>query len=74
MNMKKCPPLAAAIVGFILGSIAMKLMARFCPWRCCCGGGEACCCGEESGEPGEVGCCGQAAESSSDEEADAPAE
>jgi hypothetical protein len=55
MSEKKCSPLAAAIVGFILGSIAMKLMERYCPMFDCCGRGETCCCGDGDGD----GCCCQ---------------
>jgi hypothetical protein len=77
---KKCPPLVAAIIGFVLGAIVVKLVERFCPGRCCCGDAGGCCCGEsdccsdEGGEPEEGCCCGDAAASSSGEEPDSPAE
>jgi hypothetical protein len=55
MSEKKGSPLAAAICGFVLGAIAMKLAQRFCPLCGCCGGGRgaACCCCGGDGE----GCC-----------------
>jgi hypothetical protein len=80
MSGKKCSPLAAAIVGFALGAIVVKLVERFCPGRCCCGNAGGCCCGEGeccsggSGEPEEDGCCGHAADAPSGEGAGSPAE
>ena len=69
MSEKKCSPLAAAICGFLLGVIAVKLAERFCPYCRCCGGGETCCCGED-GEP----CCCEETESESEPEAEADPE
>jgi hypothetical protein len=73
MTEKKCSPLTAAIVGFILGSIAMKLMERFCPYCCCCGRGDTCCCGDGEGD-GEGCCChGDASEDQAPEAEAEPA-
>lgn len=79
MSEKRCSPLEAGVLGFLLGVIAVKLVERFCPKYGCCGGGETCCCGDGEGE-GE-GCCGSegcrcedATDSPSDDEAGAPAE
>lgn len=80
MSEKKCPPLVWAIVGFVLGAIAVKLLERFCPARCCGGSGECFgeagsdCCRDESGDPEEGCCSGGAADASADGRADSPAE
>lgn len=88
MSDNKCSALFAGIIGFVLGALAVKLAARFCPFcrtDCCCDqggccGGEAeCCCGEggeccggEEGGSEECCCCDEADTPSS--EAEAPAE
>jgi len=50
---KRCPPLVIALLGFLLGVIAVRLAERFCPLcrggSCCCDGGEGCCC--QDGDP-----------------------
>lgn len=80
MNSSKCGPLAAGILGFILGAVVVKLVERFCPLYGCCGRGDECCCGEgdcccdESEASSQGCCCGDAADSPSDGEAEAPAE
>jgi hypothetical protein len=84
LNSSKCGPLAAGILGFVLGAVVVKLVERFCPMcrgeACCCGRGSGCCCGEadccceESEGSAEGCCCGDAADSPSDGEAEAPAE
>lgn len=74
MGDRNCSALFAGIVGFILGALAVKLAARFCPFcrtDCCCGD-EAECCGGDGGAE-ECCCCDEAAESPSGE-AEAPAE
>jgi len=81
MSDRNCPPLLAGIIGFVLGALAVKLAARFCPFcrtECCCGeaeccGGESECCGGEDAGSDECCCCDEAADSPSGE-AEAPAE
>lgn len=78
MSEKKGSPLAAGIVGFILGAIAVKLVERFCPMAGCCGRGAVCCCGDDEGcccgddEGGGEGCCceGDGEDHESEAEAD----
>ena len=59
MSDRKFPPLVAAIIGFALGALAVKLAARFCPFcrtSCCGGEAENCCCAEDGA--GDC-CCGE---------------
>ena len=80
MSESKCGPLAAGILGFVLGAVVVKLVERFCPLCGCCGTAGGCCCGEaecccdEDGGSAEGCCCGDAAESPSDGEAEPSAE
>ena len=82
MSDRNCSALFAGIIGFVLGALAVKLAARFCPFcstGCCCDeagccGGEAECCGGEDGGSEECCCCDEAAESPTGGEAEAPAE
>ena len=75
MSDRRCSPLLAGIIGFVLGALAVKLALRFCPVcrsGCCCGESE--CCGGAAGGSQECCCCEEAAESPSGGEAETPAE
>jgi len=82
MSDNKCSALFAGIIGFILGALAVKLAARFCPFcrtgcccdqgGCCCGGEAECCCGEDGGS--EECCSCDEADAPPSGEAEAPAE
>ena len=75
MSDRNCSALFAGIIGFVLGALAVKLAARFCPCcraGCCCDESE--CCGGEDGGSQECCCCDETPESSSSAEAETPAE
>jgi len=73
-----CRSLAAAVLGFVLGAIAVKVFEGFCQECCRCGCGEGCCC--DGGEMGHgcscgPGCgCGCGADTAEGEEEAAQAE
>ncbi|MBM3696728.1 MAG: hypothetical protein FJW79_12510 [Actinobacteria bacterium] len=75
MGDRNCSALFAGIIGFMLGALAVKLAARFCPFcrtccgdkaGCCCGDGAECCGGGDGGSE-ECCCCDEAAETPSGE-------
>ena len=71
MSESKCGSLAAGLIGFVLGAIAVKVAEHCMVWQGCCSGGSCCCrpectcgcecCRGEADEAEECCCCDEAA-------------